>query len=100
MHQNVNSANIFIQESNRHQPTADLMRPSPVPKKKPGMLHNYWKNRYLVLLLLPAIIFFAIFCYGPMPGVIIAFNVKVLPSAMEEIKSSNLKLFSANVINN
>lgn len=35
---------------------------------------------------------------NPLYGVIIAFNVKVLPSAMEEIKSSNLKLFSANVI--
>ena len=31
-------------------------------------------------------------------GVILAFNVKVLPSAAEEIKNSNVKLFSANVI--
>jgi translation initiation factor 5B len=34
----------------------------------------------------------------PLHGVVIAFNVKVLPSAAEELKSSELKLFSADVI--
>lgn len=34
----------------------------------------------------------------PLYGVIVAFNVKVLPSAAEEIKASDIKLFSANVI--
>ncbi len=34
----------------------------------------------------------------PLYGVIIAFNVKILPSASEEINTSGLKLFSANVI--
>ncbi len=34
----------------------------------------------------------------PLYGVIIAFNVKVLPSAAEELKSSQVKLFSADVI--
>lgn len=34
----------------------------------------------------------------PLHGVIIAFNVKVLPSAADELKSSELKLFSADVI--
>lgn len=34
----------------------------------------------------------------PLYGVIVAFNVKVLPSAAEEIKSSEIKLFSSNVI--
>ncbi len=34
----------------------------------------------------------------PLYGVIIAFNVKILPSAAEEIKASEIKLFSANVI--
>ena len=34
----------------------------------------------------------------PLYGVIIAFNVKILPSALEEINASKLKLFSANVI--
>ncbi|GAB4312305.1 MAG: translation initiation factor IF-2 [Methanobacteriaceae archaeon] len=34
----------------------------------------------------------------PLHGVIIAFNVKILPSALEEIKSSNIKVFAGNVI--
>lgn len=34
----------------------------------------------------------------PLHGVIIAFNVKVLPSAADELKNSELKLFSADVI--
>jgi len=34
----------------------------------------------------------------PLHGVILAFNVKVLPSAAEELKNSELKLFSADVI--
>jgi translation initiation factor 5B len=34
----------------------------------------------------------------PLHGVIIAFNVKVLPSAAEELKSSEVKLFQADVI--
>ncbi|HML05584.1 MAG TPA: translation initiation factor IF-2 [Methanobacterium sp.] len=34
----------------------------------------------------------------PLYGVIVAFNVKILPSAAEEIKASEIKLFSANVI--
>lgn len=34
----------------------------------------------------------------PLYGVIVAFNVKILPSAVPEIKASELKLFSANVI--
>ena len=34
----------------------------------------------------------------PLYGVIIAFNVKILPSATEEIKNLELKLFSADVI--
>lgn len=34
----------------------------------------------------------------PLYGAIVAFNVKVLPSAAEEIKASDIKLFSSNVI--
>jgi len=35
---------------------------------------------------------------NPLYGVIVAFNVKILPSAAQEIKASDIKLFSANVI--
>ena len=34
----------------------------------------------------------------PLYGVVVAFNVKVLPSAAEEIKASDIKLFSSNII--
>ena len=34
----------------------------------------------------------------PLYGVIVAFNVKILPSAAEEIKASDIKLFSSNII--
>ena len=35
---------------------------------------------------------------NPEYGVIIAFNIKILPSASEEIKATGVKLFSADVI--
>ena len=35
---------------------------------------------------------------NPLYGVIVAFNVKIFPSAAQENKASNIKLFSANVI--
>lgn len=54
----------------RDDPTA-IIQPE---KKKIGFFRNYWNNRYLVLLLLPALICLVIFSYGPMPGVIIAFK--------------------------
>ena len=58
-----------IRNAKLKQPPGEPMRLN--RKKKIGLLENYWKNRYLVMLLLPAVIFFLIFCYGPMPGVII-----------------------------
>lgn len=61
-----------IRNAKLKQPPGEPMRLN--RKKKIGLLENYWKNRYLVMLLLPAVIFFLIFCYGPMPGVIIAFK--------------------------
>jgi len=35
---------------------------------------RYWKARYLFLLFLPALVYYVIFCYGPMYGVQIAFK--------------------------
>lgn len=37
-------------------------------------LKSYYKNRYLVLLFLPAVIYYIIFCYGPLLGIQIAFK--------------------------
>ena len=43
-------------------------------KKKQGILHEYWKNKELFLLLLPVIVYFVVFHYVPMYGVLIAFE--------------------------
>ena len=34
----------------------------------------FWKHKYLYLMLLPAILYYIIFCYVPMYGVTIAFK--------------------------
>lgn len=39
-----------------------------------GFLMNYWKNRYLVMLFFPAVIYYLIFHYAPLYGVQIAFK--------------------------
>lgn len=39
-----------------------------------SVIRRYWKYRYLTLLLLPAILYFAIFAYGPLYGLQIAFK--------------------------
>lgn len=43
-------------------------------KKKKGPFQRLWKHRVLLLMCLPAIIFFIIFSYLPMPGAYIAFT--------------------------
>lgn len=35
---------------------------------------DFWDARYLYLLLLPGLVYFAIFCYGPMYGLLLAFK--------------------------
>jgi putative aldouronate transport system permease protein len=35
---------------------------------------KYWQHRYLVILFLPGLIYYAVFCYAPMYGVQIAFK--------------------------
>ncbi len=48
-------------------------------RKKVTML-DVWKARYLYLLVLPMVLWVAIFCYGPMYGILLAFknyNVKM-----------------------
>ena len=37
-------------------------------------LHDIWKNRMIYTLLLPGIIWYAIFAYGPMVGLTLAFK--------------------------
>ena len=48
-------------------------RPTVVPLKRTG-LRYIWTNRYLYLLLVPCVVYFIIFNYVPMYGLIIAFK--------------------------
>ncbi|WP_133581415.1 ABC transporter permease [Aureibacillus halotolerans] len=41
---------------------------------KKSFLYPYWKNKYLTILLLPTLLFFALFHYGPLYGLQIAFK--------------------------
>ena len=43
-------------------------------KKKKKTLHEIWKARYLYILLLPLLVWLAVFCYAPMYGVLMAFK--------------------------
>ncbi|MCR5185060.1 MAG: ABC transporter permease subunit [Bacilli bacterium] len=42
------------------------------PFRKFGV--NFWKSKYLILMVIPAIIFYAIFSYIPMYGIVMAFK--------------------------
>jgi putative aldouronate transport system permease protein len=43
-----------------------------------GVVARYWKHRYLLILFLPALVYYMVFCYGPMYGVQIAFKNFIL----------------------
>jgi putative aldouronate transport system permease protein len=40
----------------------------------PALAALYWKHRYLMLLFLPALIYYVLFCYAPLYGIQIAFK--------------------------
>ena len=35
---------------------------------------KFWRSKYLVMMIIPAIVFYIIFCYVPMYGVLMAFQ--------------------------
>ena len=39
-----------------------------------GLKNRIWRSKYLMLMILPAIVFYIIFCYVPMYGVLMAFK--------------------------
>jgi len=45
-----------------------------VSSREAGLLRQYWKNRYLFYLFIPAILYYGLFKYGPMYGIQIAFR--------------------------
>lgn len=44
------------------------------PQKKPGFLSNISTYKEYYIMLIPGLLFFLVFCYGPMYGLIIAFQ--------------------------
>jgi putative aldouronate transport system permease protein len=47
--------------------------PAPTQRKKRGVLETLWRYRVLELMCLPAVVFFFLFSYMPMPGIWVAF---------------------------
>lgn len=45
-----------------------------VNAKKKSIWEQYWEHKYLFIMLLPVLLYYAIFHYGPMYGVLIAFQ--------------------------
>ena len=43
-------------------------------KKKQGLFTNLYRYREYYIMLIPGILFFLVFCYGPMYGLVIAFQ--------------------------
>ena len=53
--------------------TNAVAAPTVTKKKHPGW-SKFWKSRQLLLLFLPGLIFYLLFCYTPMYGIIVAFQ--------------------------
>lgn len=51
-----------------------VSKPLVIKTKKRSILKEFWKQRYLMLLFMPGLIYFLIFRYGPMYGLVIAFK--------------------------
>jgi len=47
---------------------------TPLAKKDRSLISHFWRNKYLYLFILPGLVWFLIFCYQPMYGLLIAFK--------------------------
>lgn len=56
------------------QPATETVKGLIHQKRLSKQLHIYWKNKYLLLLLLPGLLYYIIFKYAPMYGIMIAFK--------------------------
>jgi putative aldouronate transport system permease protein len=54
--------------------TNDSLRPTILPRRGKTLAGRYWDCRYLVILLTPGILYFVIFKYLPIYGLVIAFK--------------------------
>ena len=49
---------------------------------------NLYKDKYLLLMIIPVIIYYLIFCYVPMTGLVMAFNKYQMGSGLKGIYTS------------
>lgn len=54
----------------------------------------YWKNRYLILLLIPGILFYLLFRYKPMYGILVAFKDYQLTKGVWDSPWQNAEFYS------
>ena len=45
-----------------------------LPRRRRSLRHRLWESRALLIMCLPAIVFFIVFSYGPLPGSYVAFT--------------------------
>lgn len=86
-----------------------MLNSSTLPKKESFFRKNiypYWKHRYLILLFLPALLYYVIFRYGPLYGIQIAFKqfslVKGITGSpwLDPVFKNFIRLFSLNKFQN
>lgn len=51
-----------------------MTTPPPTLYRRPSLWSRYWENRYLLALLIPGILYFVVFKYLPIYGLVIAFK--------------------------
>ncbi|MDF2922682.1 MAG: binding-protein-dependent transport system inner rane component [Paenibacillaceae bacterium] len=57
-----------------HPRSAAANQPALLRTFRKGRLYNYWKYRYLMIMFIPAIVFYILFHYVPIYGILIAFK--------------------------
>lgn len=64
----------MAESSLQKHPNQTSMQKHPIPSRFEKFKKDIIRNKYLYIMAIPVIIYYAIFCYGPMYGLIIAFK--------------------------
>ena len=72
-----------------------LTAPQHAPER--GLLKEIWRYRFLYLLGLPGLLFMFLFSYGPMPGIIIAFQDFYVSRGFFAVRGWGWRTFSASL---
>lgn len=70
-------------------------KPAAAAKKKQGFFGNLFKYKEYYVMLIPGILFFLVFCYGPMYGLVIAFQDYYPMKGIDGSQFVGLKHFKA-----